>query len=173
MLDLTGLEAERLYFDRYKKSDYDEWLRFYQNKQNRRFLGSETLEPKRALELWLKKNEGRLEKGSGYACALRSTANDLLLGRCGLLLQNFNGKVLLEIGYSVLEEHRGIGLASEASIKALEQVIVSRLAPSVYCIIHHENEASKSVANKMGMLKIDRVTFKNIDIDLFRRKIFA
>lgn len=73
-----------------------------------------------------------------------------LLGSCGLEWKEWNGEVVLELGYVLSAEFRGYGYAAEAAALALEYageqeygVVHARIAP--------ENRPSQAVAERIGM----------------------
>jgi ribosomal-protein-alanine N-acetyltransferase len=73
------------------------------------------------------------------------------IGRCGLLPWNIDGQDEVEVAYTIAEEYWGQGLGSEAAQALLnygfEVLNLSRLV----CLIDAENNASKKVAEKIGM----------------------
>lgn len=82
------------------------------------------------------------------------------IGQCGLTLQEAEGKELLEAGYVFAKEAWHQGYAIEAA-QAVRDYAFQRLsAPALHAIIRDTNEASRRVAERLGMTA-GRVTVKH------------
>ena len=77
----------------------------------------------------------------------------------GLLSQNVNGVMEIEIGYHLLKKHWRKGYAIEAANLFKQYVIDNNIAKSIVSIIHVNNINSKNVALKNGMLPDGEVEF--------------
>ena len=85
-----------------------------------------------------------------------------LLGRCGILIwetepwkplarAEANGETETEIGYALGQPYWGLGYATEAAI-AVRDYARTKLGESrLIALIQHGNEASRRVAEKLGM----------------------
>ena len=146
------MESERLFFRRLTKEDFpalckilqdDEVMYAYEGK----FNGGEVTE-------WLDRQLWRYENENGhglYAVILKE--NSQLIGQCGLTLQDYNGKKVLEIGYLFRKEYWHKGYATEAA-KAWKKYAFEELGEKeVYSIIRDTNTASQRVAQRNGMVR--------------------
>ncbi|PDV85367.1 GNAT family N-acetyltransferase [Rhizobium sp. H4] len=70
------------------------------------------------------------------------------IGRAGI--SRFRGEQF-ELGYSLIEEAWGKGLATEAASALADWFFESRLAPAFIAFTHPENVASQRVLRKIGM----------------------
>ncbi|WP_322922263.1 GNAT family N-acetyltransferase [Paenibacillus campi] len=118
---------------------------------------------------WLHRHFKRYKEcGFGFwAVVLKET--DEMIGQCGLTMQNWKGKEILEIGYSFQKAHWHKGYATESAIACKEYAFSVLDANQVYSIIRDTNIASQKVAIGNGMKIIDKDTrnFRNIDMELF------
>lgn len=101
----------------------------------------------------LEQSEGWLadavSKGQPWAV---SDESGHLLGYCGLFaLDNVNGRAEIELGYRLLPEHWGQGLASEAARAVVEDALVEQGIDRIISLIDPDNAASRRVAEKLGM----------------------
>ena len=100
---------------------------------------------------WISRNLKRYEiDGHGmWAMILKSSGE--LVGDCGLTIQNVDGVEETEIGYHVLRDLWGQGLATEAA-RACRDFGFARLdVTRLISLIRPENSPSRRVAEKNGM----------------------
>jgi [ribosomal protein S5]-alanine N-acetyltransferase len=83
--------------------------------------------------------------------------NNELIGYCGFLHQEVDGRNEIEIGYRLHPDHWNRGLASEAAQVVRDHAFRDLNLPKVISLIHPDNIASRRVAEKNGM-KIERET---------------
>ena len=84
------------------------------------------------------------------------------LGDCGLTFQNVAGDEMLEIGYHLIERHRGLGYATEAATACRNYAFDVVGAEVVCSIVDPRNESSVSVASR---IHDGRTSFVNKDGD--------
>jgi len=87
------------------------------------------------------------------------------IGRCGLLPWTIEGQYDVEVAYTIAQEYWGQGLGTEAAQAILqygfEQLHLSRLI----CLIDPANDASRKVAEKIGMTlekEVDGIAGDNV-----------
>jgi len=74
------------------------------------------------------------------------------LGYCGLFaLDNVNGRAESELGYRLLPEYWGQGLASEAARAVVRDAWENQGLDRIISLIDPDNAASRRVAEKLGM----------------------
>ena len=100
---------------------------------------------------WLEKQRSRYrEYGFGlWAVVLKST--DEMVGQCGLTMQEFDGRQVLEIGYLLQKAHWHKGYAAEAASACKRYAFETLGADEVFSIIRDTNAASQNVARRNGM----------------------
>jgi [ribosomal protein S5]-alanine N-acetyltransferase len=167
---LTGQETERLSFKLVTIDYYDEWLPLFREENVAAFLGMDTnFTPEECCKTWFEKSLMRYEKNLGGMNVVIDKQNGRLIGQCGLLIQEVEGKERLEIGYSMLPEFWGKGYASEAAIKCKEFAFDNNLADSLISIVHPDNIGSETVARKNGMqLEKYLADYKGMPVNIFR-----
>ena len=143
------LETERLYLREMNQNDFVALSKILQDEDtmyayNGAFNDEETW-------AWLDKQISRYKKyGFGlWAVVLKET--DEMIGQCGLTMQPWKEKEVLEIGYLLRRDCWHKGYATEAA-KACKEYAFEKLDASEVCsIIRDINTPSKKVALRNGM----------------------
>lgn len=121
------------------------------------------------VQKWLDKQIERYKEfGFGLlAVVLKETG--LMIGQCGLSMQNFNGNTVLEVGYLFQKDYWHHGYASEAAIACKEYAFDKLDAKEVYSIIRDTNVPSQNVAIRNGMTCVDKFIkhYRGIDMPHF------
>jgi RimJ/RimL family protein N-acetyltransferase len=104
---------------------------------------------------WIAWNERNYAR-DGYGLWILHDEDGHFLGDCGLTWQTVDGDERLELGYHLLPEHQGQGLATEAAV-ACRELARSRGAHEVIAIIRPENVPSQRVAERVG-LRVEKET---------------
>ena len=101
---------------------------------------------------WQERNYAR----DGFGLWLLRDRTGAFVGDCGLTWQLVDGEEHLELGYHLLPEHQGFGLATEAAT-ACRELARARGVDHLIAIIAPGNTASVGVAERVG-LTLDRHT---------------
>lgn len=148
------LESERLFFRKLTKEDFPALCKILQDNDvmyayEGKFNDKEVTE-------WLDRQLWRYENENGhglYAVILKE--NGELIGQCGLTLQDYKEKKVLEIGYLFQKKYWHKGYATEAA-KAWKRYAFEVLGEKeVFSVIRDTNIASQKVAERNGMIKAD------------------
>ena len=78
-----------------------------------------------------------------------------VIGDCGLVTQQIEGRPELEVGYHLRRDQWGHGYATEAARGCMEYAFGTLDAPKVISLIRQENVPSRRVAERNGM-KVER-----------------
>lgn len=147
------LETKRLYLREMKQSDYDGLSKILQDDEvmyayEGAFSDKETQD-------WLNKQIVRYqEDGFGlWAVILKQT--DEMIGQCGLTMQDWKDKQVLEIGYLFQKKFWHNGYAIEAANGCKEYAFNILNATEVFSIVRDSNKASQNVAKENGMVIVD------------------
>lgn len=118
---------------------------------------------------WMNRHFKRYEEyGFGLWAVVLKETNEMI-GQCGLTMQSWREKELLEIGYLFQKAYWHKGYATEAAIACKEYAFSVLNASSVYSIIKDTHIASQNVAVRNGMKIVDKFTknFRYVDMDFF------
>ena len=149
---LTREETERLKFRLLQQSDYDEWLPLFTDIDTVRFLAMEHLTTsKERCDLWFEKSLARHNNDTGGMNVLIDKQTGKMIGQCGLLVQELEGELIMEIGYSILPQYCGKGYATEAAKKCRDYAFIHGYKNELYSVIHIDNYGSVKVAENNGM----------------------
>jgi RimJ/RimL family protein N-acetyltransferase len=149
------LETSRLILRSFQDEYIDRLAELMANRDFMRFsLGPYTREQTRSvLQKFLSWNQAGLP--SQFAVIFRG--NNELIGYCGFLHQEVDGRNEIEIGYRLHPDYWNRGLASEAAQVVRDHAFRDLNLPKVISLVHPDNIASRRVAEKNGM-KIERET---------------
>ncbi len=167
---LTGEQTERLKFRLLTPADYNDWLPLFDNPETCLFLGmDESFSPKECCDKWFEKSLGRYEKKTGGMNVLVCKQSGKMVGQCGLLIQEIEGKQFMEIGYSILPQFWGKGYASEAATKCKHFAFENNFTDALISMVHVDNIGSETVAKKNGMSQFRHIpNYLGQPMNLFR-----
>ena len=158
------LETERLYLRELKRTDFEALCKILQDEETMyayegAFCDAEVQE-------WLDRQISRYQKwGFGlWAVVLKET--DEVIGQCGLTMQPWKDREVLEIGYLFRRSYWQKGYATEAAKACREYAFEVLNADEVCSIIRDTNVASQKVAVRNGMKVQDRWTkhYRGVDM---------
>lgn len=147
------LETPRLYLREITLEDYPALCKILQDDQvmyayNGAFGQEET-------QAWLEEQLLRYETlGFGlWAAVLKETGE--MIGQCGLTMQNWKGRQVLEIGYLFQKAFWHQGYAAEAAQACKAYAFQVLGAEEVFSVIRDTNLPSQKVAKRNGMEIVD------------------
>lgn len=169
---LEHQESERLLFRKIVPEDFDIWLEFCKYPDSLKYIFSQeqlaVLDPVKYCQMWFDRALGRYANGTGGLNALIDKNTNEYIGQCGLLVQTIDDLEELEVGYSIMPQHRGKGYATEAARKCRDFAFENHFRDSLISTVHVDNFASAKVALSNGM-KLDKTTVSNGDpVNIFR-----
>ncbi|MES2847835.1 MAG: GNAT family N-acetyltransferase [Bacteroidota bacterium] len=167
---LDGEETERLLFRKIKETDFNNWLVFHQDPSTSLYWVEEKGTPEEECKKWYAKQFNRYENNLGGMNALIERSSGKLIGHCGLLVQNIDGKKELEIAYSLLPAYWNKGYATEACVKCRDIAFENKFSGSLISIISVINLPSEKVARKIGMKKNGQTVYNGNAVNIFRIK---
>jgi len=158
------LETKRLILREMKKSDLDALCKILKDKDvmyayEHAFSDEET-------KNWLN-NQIKRYKDYGFGLwAVILKSSGVMIGQCGLTMQNIPDKQVLEIGYLFQKAYWHQGYATEAAMGCKEYAFHKLNADEVYSIIRDNNIPSHNVAKRNGMIPYGEFTKHYYDIDM-------
>lgn len=147
------LKTERLYLREMGLSDLEALRRILQDEET--MYAYEGAFSDEEVSEWLERQISRYQKwGFGlWAVVLKKT--DEMIGQCGLTMQPWKGREVLEIGYLFARSHWHKGYATEAAKACKRYAFEVLKAEEVCSIIRDTNAASQRVAMRNGMTVAD------------------
>ena len=118
------------------------------------------------VQLWLDRQLARYQKYGFGLWAVILKESEELIGQCGLTMQPWKDKELLEVGYLFQREYWHKGYATEAARACKEYAFGVLNADELCSMIRDTNIASQNVAIRNGMTLIDTWTkhYRGIDM---------
>lgn len=165
---LDGEETNRLVFRKISESDYNAWLKFFEDPQTSIHWMEEKVAPLIACQKWYEKQFWRYENNRGGMNALVEKSSGKLIGHCGLLVQTVDEISELEIGYSLLPDFWNKGYAFEAASHCRDYAFKNDFSKSLISIISLSNVPSQKVALKNKMTIEKETIYNGNKVYIFR-----
>lgn len=169
MLYNDGLETGRLTTRFLTEGDIPHWCEYFTDPENCRFLSLPdvpSIEEKASIMVNYALT--RYKNNTLGLQALITKDTQELIGMCGLLVQEVNGKKEIEVGYHMLKRFWGKGYAIEAAQMFRDYGFEHSDSDVIISIINPLNEPSKKVARRNGMtLRESGTPFRNSAYDIF------
>jgi RimJ/RimL family protein N-acetyltransferase len=164
-----SLTTERIITRRLVPEDHKNWKPFFQDPAACRFIPDRGIKDpgERAIH-WVNRQIERYAQHSYGLHALLDRKTNRFMGQCGLLTQEIDGAEEVEIGYHLLPEFRGRGLATEAAKAFRDYAFDQMLTDTLVSIIDKDNLSSQKVANRNGMKAGKPVSWQNMDVIIYR-----
>lgn len=168
---MTGkimIETERLIIREMVQSDLDSLCKILCDEEVMREAYESAFSIEEA-QGWLNRHLKRYEEyGFGLWAVVLKETNEMI-GQCGLTMQTWKEKEILEIGYLFQRAYWHKGYATEAAVACKEYAFSVLNVSSVYSTIRDTNIASQKVAIRNDMKIIDKATknFRYIDMNFF------
>jgi RimJ/RimL family protein N-acetyltransferase len=92
-----------------------------------------------------------------------------MIGQCGLTMQSYKDRQVLEVGYLFQKTFWHNGYAAEAAIACKHYAFNTLKADEVFSIIRDTNIASQNVAKRNGMTQVDAFIkhYRSVDMPHF------
>ncbi len=103
---------------------------------------------------WLSKQLERYEQDGCGLCALLMKEGDVFIGQCGVTLQEFEGRLVHEVGYLLSKRFWHSGFATEAACAARDYAFEVLQAPFVCSQVRDNNLPSQQVALRAGFRQV-------------------
>lgn len=158
------LETERLYLREMNQTDFTSLCRILKDEET--MYAYEGAFNNAEVQEWLDRQISRYKKwGFGLWAVILKETNEMI-GQCGLTMQPWKDKELLEIGYLFERAYWHKGYAAEAAAACKKYAFEVLDADEVCSIIRDANVASQKVAIKNGMTAADTWTkhYRGVDM---------
>ncbi|UXP33798.1 GNAT family N-acetyltransferase [Reichenbachiella agarivorans] len=164
-----GLESERLITRLLTKADIDVWEAYYLSGGREKYLldfGGNT--PKENARLAVERQLRRYESKTYGLQALIEKDSGLLIGQCGLLVEELDGETQLELGYQLFNDYWGKGYATEAARMFIDYGFAVLDATSIVAIINVDNISSQKVASRNAMKQEKQMAYMGSQVFVYR-----
>lgn len=162
------LETERLYLREMEQSDFEDLCKILKDEET--MAAYEGAFNDTEVQEWLNKQLSRYQKyGFGlWAVVLKETGE--MIGQCGLTMQQWKDRELLEVGYLFQRLYWHKGYATEAAKACKKYAFEVLNADEVCSIIRDTNIASQKVAIRNDMAAADTWTkhYRGVDMPHYR-----
>ena len=148
-----NLTTERLALTRIRADELPDYLAFYRNEQTTATLGGVRAEE--WVRQWLDRQLDHWDQHGFGLWTMRARASGAFMGRGGLRHALIEGQDEIELGYGLLPEYWGQGLAVEMSREALRSGFELLGLESIVSFTLPTNRKSRRVMEKLG-LKYER-----------------
>ncbi|WP_319592387.1 GNAT family N-acetyltransferase [uncultured Draconibacterium sp.] len=166
---ITNAETERLIIRRLYESDSDVWKKFFVDNPGLDFLGLDRdMNIEDQSKAWIEKQLSRYANNLFGHQALIEKESRQLIGQCGLLTQEIDGKIEIEIGYHILPKYWGMGYATEAAIMFRNYAFDNEITDTLISVIDIRNSKSMNVADKLGMTREEQLKMDGIVVWIYR-----
>ena len=162
------LETERLYLRKMSQADFKDLCKIMQDEET--MYAYEGAFSDTEVQEWLDRQILRYQKwGFGLWAVILKETNEMV-GQCGLTMQPWKDKEVLEIGYLFGRIHWHKGYATEAARACKQYAFETLNAEEVCSIIRDTNIASQNVAIRNGMTMTDTWIkhYRNVDMPHYR-----
>ena len=151
------IQTQRLLLRPMEITDIDAMLRIFADPLVIASFGIPPFE-RHQMKQWVQRNlSHQNELGYGlFSVILKS--NNLLIGDCGLEHRDIDGEMVTELGYDFLSDYWHRGLATEAARAVRDYAFMKLRLPGLVSLIRVGNDASKRVAERVGMTLISELT---------------
>lgn len=165
------LETERLYMREMKQIDFNSLCKILQDEET--MYAYEGAFSDVEVQEWLDRQISRYQKwGFGlWAVILKET--DKMIGQCGLTMQPWKEKEVLEVGYLFQRQYWHKGYATEAARACKKYAFEILNAEEVCSIIRDTNMPSQNVAIRNDMIVTDSWTKHYRGVDMLHYRYVA
>jgi RimJ/RimL family protein N-acetyltransferase len=165
-----NLESKRIITRFLNSNDILIWSEFFSDKEAAEFLPN--FENKsnldRATHMINKQLDRYKNEKFGLQVIIDKNTN-AFIGLCGLLAQEVEGKIEIEVGYHMFKKYWGQGYATEAAKLFIDFAFKNKVADTIISIIDIGNIKSQKVALKNGLTIERKIKWYDLeDVYVFR-----
>lgn len=151
------------------EEDIEHWARFFDDKDALEFFPPLPFPShKETAKWWVEKQLARYRDRQFGLQALIHKRTGALVGQCGLLTQEVDGTIEVEVAYHVFKEYWGQGFAPEAARAFITYAFQNGVTDSVISIIDVHNTKAQRVAEKNGLVREKQTKWSQHDVYIFR-----
>ena len=104
--------------------------------------------------------EGLAESGTGHMFKIVDEATGEAAGSVGYWQRDWSGEEIYEIGWMVIPEFQGRGIAAAATAQAIEHARAGRGRRRIHAFPSVENDPSNAICRKLGFELVEEIEFE-------------
>ena len=161
-------ESERLIYRKLTLEDISDWAPFFIDNPNLPYLGNPfSTDINAASREWIQRQLDRYEDwGTGHLGVIEKKSGELI-GMCGLLAREINGKNEYEVALSLKRSHWRKGYGSKMAKQMKKFGEEHQLSPRFVSMIHPENLGSIKVAKNNGMVYLFESEYQGMTVVVY------
>lgn len=167
---LEGLTTERLLFRHPLLEDSSWWMEYMNNAEAIRFMPF-TLGSEADCAAFVQRSLDRIARDGSCLNVVSERISKKPVGMIGLLTQDVDNIVELEIGYHLLPSAWGRGYATEAAMTCKAFAQEHAMTSSVISLIDHKNMKSQAVAERNGLHYERDTVHRGVPAMVFRAEL--
>jgi [ribosomal protein S5]-alanine N-acetyltransferase len=163
------LQSERLPTRFLTRHDIAAWTAFFNDADAIQYFPALT-QPSNVAKAtwWIERQLTRYRENRPGLQALVHRHTRASIGQCGLLLQEVDGTLEVEVGYDIFRKYWGQGYAPEAARLFIDYAFQHHLSDSIIAIIHTHNTKAQRVAEKIGLQREKQTCWADVDVYIYR-----
>ncbi len=160
----TILITERLVLRHLEQRDFDSLYALFNDPEVMRYYPS--TRDRKETQAWLDWVFDQYERYGHGLFAVEHVDTGEFIGQVGIIRQDWDGRIDLEVGYMLARQFWGRGYATEAARAARDYAFARFHADRVVSFIRPENTRSQEVAKRNGMRVLNRIKHPRLGLDI-------
>ena len=159
-------ENEKLFIEKFKKSDILEWSKIESDPKVRHFIDGEKQTYKQSEE-YIKKNIFSYDNNGFGRYAVRLKKNKQLIGMCGFLEEDYG----IDFGYRYTPSVWKNGIGFDVAKLVLNYGIKKLKLNKILALTHEDNHGSIRILEKLDFIKKNKIIFNSHNALIFKLEI--
>ncbi len=159
------LETERLILRMPHHSDAEQLFQLNSNPNVMRFIGDGSIMTRKESDAYLENAIAISQVDRGYWFAESKDTGEFV---GWYVLKKLDETTMDEIGYRLMEDYWGKGLATEGIIQIVEYAKTKLVLKELVAVVLADNTASKNVLRKIGMQYIEDAEYYNSVVEFYQ-----
>ena len=159
-------ENEKLFIEKFKKSDISEWSKIESDPKVRHFVDGKKQTYKQSEE-YIKKNIVSYENSGLGRYAVRLKKNKQLIGMCGFLEEDYG----IDFGYRYTPSVWRKGIGFDVAKLVLNYGIKNLKLDKILALTHEDNHGSIRILEKLDFIKKNKIILHKQNTYIFQLEI--
>ena len=159
-------ENEKLFIEKFKKTDISEWSKIESDPKVRHFVDGKKQTYKQSEE-YIKKNILSYDNNGFGRYAVRFKKNKQLIGMCGFLEEDYG----IDFGYRYTPSVWRKGIGFDVAKLVLNYGIKKLKLSKILALTHEDNQGSIRILEKLDFIKKNKIILHNQNTYIFKLEI--